>query len=373
MSVEALHLTVLVGTPPVRALSRDALEALTAASVQTPPSGRTGFQLGFDTDRPRVVDELQRLFRFGLDPAVRVVLVVTAAGTPHVLVDGVVTQHQHVPSGRGRTAMTFTGEDLGAVMDLVDATGRPLPSSDSLTQVNTLLAPYAALGVVPVVVPSPIVEFVDPTQKEFKQSGTDYGHITALARRSGHVFYLDPGPAPGTSVAYWGPEVRLPVPQPALTIGGQAANVSALSFTHATQQTALPLLTLHADKVVLQTPLPNVNPFKPPLTAAPQPPARVTRLDEDVSKIGVAQGVLRGLAHAADNADNVSATGQLDVRTYGRLLRARMLVGVRGASLPYDGLYYVNRVSTELRRGRCTQSFGLQRGGAFPNFDRVRV
>ena len=44
---------------PELRLSRDALEALTAASVQTPPSGRTGFQLGFDTDRPRVVDELQ--------------------------------------------------------------------------------------------------------------------------------------------------------------------------------------------------------------------------------------------------------------------------------------------------------------------------
>lgn len=375
MPVRPLHLTVLVGTPPVLTLSRDALDALTSVSVQTPATGRIGFQLAFDTDRPRVVAELQALFQYGLNPAVRVILVATLGGVPSILVDGVVTQHQHVPAPTGRTTLTFTGEDLTVLMDLVDKTGTPLPSSDSLTQVNTLLGPYGALGIAPVVVPSIVVEQVDPTEKEFKQTGTDFAHITSLARRSGYVFYLEPGPVLATSIAYWGPEVRISAPQPALTIGaGLSNNVTSLSFTHATQQKALPIVRVHVDKVsTLTIPLPDVTPFKPLIAGVPQPPGRVTLLDEDASHVGVTQAILRGFASVAQAGDNVSASGQLDVATYGRFLRARQLVGVRGATLPYDGLYFVSRVSTEIRRGSCTQSFSLQRSGAFSNAPRVRV
>jgi hypothetical protein len=369
-----LQLTVLLGTPPVLTLSRDAIDALTGASVQTPASGRAGFQLAFETDKKRVVDELQRKFQFGLNPAVRVILVATLGGVPQVLCDGVVTQHQHAPTSTGRTTITITGEDLTILMDLVDKSSERLPTSDDFTCVNFLLAPYASLGIVPAVIPSPLVDFIDPTTKEFKQTGTDYGHINNLARRVGYTFYLEPGPAPGAAIAYWGPEIRVPIPQPALSVGmGLASNVASLSFTHATQQTAIPLLAIHVDKLPLVLPLPPISPLKPPLTGVPQPPVRVTRLEEDVSKYGVARAVALGLAHAANTADNVTASGQLDVATYGRFLRPRFLVGVRGASLPYDGLYYVSRVSTELRRGRCTQSFSLSRSGAFPNVPAVRV
>lgn len=375
MPVRPLHLTLLVGTPPVQTFSRETLDALTSVSVQTPATGRAGLQLGFETDRRRVVDELQARFQYGLNPAVRVIAVVTLAGVPNVLFDGVVTQHQHVPAPTGRTTLTFTAEDLTVLMDLVDRTGNPLPSGDSLTQVNTLLAPYAALGIAPVVVPAIVTEHVDPSVTEFKQNGTDFAHISERARQTGYVFYLDPGPAPATSVAYWGPEVRVSVPQPALTTGaGRSNNVTQLSFTTSTQQKALPLVRLHVDKTALFTvPIPDANPFKPLIAGVPQPPARVTRLDEDVSHSGVTQGILRGFAHAAQAADNVTASGQLDVTAYGRLLRARQLVGVRGASQPYDGLYFVSRVSTEFRRGACTQSFTLQRSGAFSNSPVVRT
>ena len=48
---------------------------------------------------------------------------------------------------------------------------------------------------------------------------------------------------------------------------------------------------------------------------------------------------------------------------YGRLLRSRLLVGVRGAGLAYDGLYYVNSVTHNLERGEYKQSFSLSRNG----------
>ena len=46
---------------------------------------------------------------------------------------------------------------------------------------------------------------------------------------------------------------------------------------------------------------------------------------------------------------------------YGRLLRSRKLVGVRGAGLPFDGLYYVKSVTHEIERGAYKQSFQLAR------------
>ena len=50
-------------------------------------------------------------------------------------------------------------------------------------------------------------------------------------------------------------------------------------------------------------------------------------------------------------------SGTLDVLRYGRLLKARRLVGVRGAGIAYDGLYYVQSVTSTLKRGEFKQSF----------------
>ncbi len=34
----------------------------------------------------------------------------------------------------------------------------------------------------------------------------------------GYVFYVEPGPAPGTNIAYFGPEIKVGIPQPALNV-----------------------------------------------------------------------------------------------------------------------------------------------------------
>lgn len=57
-----------------------------------------------------------------------------------------------------------------------------------------------------------------------------------------------------------------------------------------------------------------------------------------------------------------SGRGALDVLRYGRMLKARRLVGVRGAGVAYDGLYYVSSVTT-IRRGQFRQNFELTRNG----------
>jgi hypothetical protein len=45
------------------------------------------------------------------------------------------------------------------------------------------------------------------------------------------------------------------------------------------------------------------------------------------------------------------------------VLKARGLVGVRGAGMSYDGLYYVKSVSSMLKRGEFKQNFTLTRNG----------
>jgi hypothetical protein len=69
----------------------------------------------------------------------------------------------------------------------------------------------------------------------------------------------------------------------------------------------------------------------------------------------------------------VSATGSLDVLRYGRVLKARGLVGVRGAGVAYDGLYYVQSVKSSLKRGEFKQSFTLTRNGLISITPRVPV
>jgi hypothetical protein len=51
------------------------------------------------------------------------------------------------------------------------------------------------------------------------------------------------------------------------------------------------------------------------------------------------------------------------VLRYGRMLKARGLVGVRGAGSSYDGLYFVKSVTHQIKPGEYKQSFQLAREG----------
>jgi hypothetical protein len=109
-------------------------------------------------------------------------------------------------------------------------------------------------------------------------------------------------------------------------------------------------------------PIPDINPLQPPLGLIPAPITNL-KLLKYTAKLNAMQAISRGLATAACSQDAVSATGSLDVLRYGRLLKARGLVGVRGAGAAYDGLYFVQSVKTTIRRGDIKQNFTLTRNG----------
>jgi hypothetical protein len=113
-------------------------------------------------------------------------------------------------------------------------------------------------------------------------------------------------------------------------------------------------------KAVLPLPIPPIAPFAPPLGLAVPIPQKVEQL-KDTAKLTPAQALMQGMARGVETADLVSAEGSLDVVRYGQILRARSLVGVRGAGTAFDGLHFVESVTHNFRPGEYKQSFVLKR------------
>jgi len=340
------------------------IEALDEVSVES-GSGDTqsGFELVFRMPKKSPLEILFLLTGGASIPILRVVVAVTVAGATEVLMDGVMTHHEFTTDGATGT-LKVKGKDLTALMDIIPFDGLPYPALPPAGRVLIALAKYAALGCVPLVIPSFLEDLPLPTERIPRQQGTDYAYAKALAHEVGHVFYIDPGPVPGVSKAYWGPEIRLGAPQPALNAGldGAHDNVTSLSFSFDKERKELPIVYIQEpfSKVPIPIPIPDVTPLNPPLGLVPPLPPKITNL-RDTAQLNPLAAVMKGIGYAAQHGDSVFATGQLDVARYGRVLRSRQLVGVRGAGVAYNGLYYVTRVTHRIKRGSYTQSFSLAR------------
>lgn len=363
---EGVRLTLLVGPGVPVPAPPAVMDALASVQV-TSGTDRAGFQLVFDAGPHSPL--LGTMLPAGyLDPIVtRVIVMVTVRGIPQVLIDGVVTR-QEVTPGRepGQSTVTVTGEDLSVLMDLVEMPFMRFPAMSESAQLHAILAKYAVLGIVPAIVPPPVPALRNPAEGYDTQTGTDLQYIRQHASRCGYVFYLEPGPAPGTSVAYFGPDVRVPVPQPALNVNMDAhTNVESLSFSldgTAKKIVVITVLDPATRKLPIPIPLPNVSVLRPPLGARLTPPAKV-EFPADMANLSPAEAAKRALGLLFASSDAITGSGSLDVVRYGRPLRSRLLVGVRGAGIAYDGLYYVNSVTHSLQRGGYKQNFSLSRDG----------
>ena len=221
--------------------------------------------------------------------------------------------------------------------------------------------------------PDPVLFVKDQTRGTEVQSGTDLNYINQLAGETGYVFYLEPGPMPLTSTAYWGPEVRTGLPQPALSVNMDAAgNVESLNFSLDGLMRRQLLVTIQDEntKYPIRVPVPDPDVLKPPL-AARKPPALKTEIVEGTAKMAFPEATRKALGLMGGAADMVSGSGQLDVMRYGHVLKPRRYVAVRGAGKNYDGLYYVTSVTHNIKRGEYKQSFSLVRGGIGSTIERV--
>jgi hypothetical protein len=367
-----VQLSVMMGPVFPVTVPRVVLDALAEVEVTVKDVGTSGFQMTFSIDKQ---SPLQILFLLtgGLPVLfMRVVLVATVNGVANVLIDGVITNNQISPGDKGsNSTLTLTGEDLTAIMNQSNWGGFPFPACPAEARVLLLLAKYAVLGVVPIVIPSVLIDVPLPIDRIPSQKGTDLEYIRHLAHEAGYVFYIDPGPTPGISKAYWGPQIKVGPVQPALSSDMDAyTNVESLAFKFDQQKNRVPLLYVYIEEtgISIPIPIPPITPLNPPLGAIPPMPTNLLPPDlkpfrDDLSKRPVPQAIMMGLAEAAENAEAVSCEGSLDVTRYGGVLQARKLVGVRGAGPAFDGLYYVKSVTHRIKRGSYKQNFTLTRNG----------
>jgi hypothetical protein len=371
--LRGVHLSLMMSTSgPVlpEVVEPSVAEALISAQVTQATEGKSGFSLSFALGKG---SDVRRKFESGyFDPPKRMVGVATVNGMPNVLFDGVIVKHEVVVSNEpGQTRLNVTGEDLTRLLDLVDFSWMfKYPAMPAEARVAIILAKYIPLGMMPLVIPSVNIDVPLPTEYIPSHMGTDLQYVTYLAKSVGYVFYVEPGPMPGQSIAYWGPEIKVGAPQQALIVNTDAAsNVDQLSFTFDGFSKTVYLFLLHNEKlpinIPLPIPIPDVNPLSPPLGPRMPIPLRAEPLT-GMAKYSLPQALMVGLAKAARAAEVISGSGTLNVMRYGRVLKPRRLVEVRGAGLPHDGLHFVRSVTHQIKPGEYKQSFTLSRNAFNP-------
>jgi hypothetical protein len=371
--LKGVNLTLMIGPAVPVPAPQPVVDALTSVQVNS-GRDRSGFQLTFSvgSNSPLVTTMLPAGY---FDPIVtRVLIVVTLNGVPNVIMDGLVTRQEMQPGNEpGKSTLTITGEDLSIAMDLVEIV-LPYPAMPDYATINLALAKYAFLGIVPLVIPPFITDFKPFTEGWMTQTKTDLDYIRSTAQGCGHVFYVEPGPLPGQSIAYFGPDIRIPVPQPALNVNMDAhTNVESLGFSLDGLRKELNIVTILdpiTGKIPIPVPIPEINVFKPPLGARPTPPAKIV-YNRRSATLKITEALKQAVAKGMASSSAISGNGSLDVLRYGRILRARLLVGVRGAGCAYDGLYYVDNVTHNIKHGEYKQNFTLSRDGLISLTPRV--
>ncbi len=373
-----LTLSLLMGPISVDPVPREVIEALTEVSVTVSASGTSGFELKFATSKASAITR-QLLPSGYFDPPRRVVIVATLRNTTTVLMDGVITHQDVVPSDEaGKSALSIKGEDLTRMMDLIDLSGFPFPAMPAEARILLMVAKYTPIyKVIPLVLPSVLIDIEDPLKNIPAQYGTDLTYIRLLAERVGYAFYLQPGPLPGMSMAYWGPKLRaaipfLPTPEPFAIDSDGRSNVESLQFSFDGFKKTLFVVLIKLDSVPVPIPIPvpDVTPLSPPLGTKSPIPLKISPLS-GLAGYSPLQAAGIALAKAADAANVISGGGSLDVMRYGSILNARTIVQVRGAGITYDGDYYVDSVTHSIKPGSYKQRFTLLRnaliaGSGFP-------
>ena len=381
MSLSALQLGLYLGKGfPTRA-PQSIVNAVQQVSVEHgEQAGGQGFSITFRAEQGSLAaQDYALLTEFLLKPGSRVVITVTLNATPQVLMDGIISQIQLSPSqGNQAGTITVTGRDIGMLLDLVDI-NVPVPIPGVTGAVAFLLAKYAPLGLIPEIIP-PMKEVIyAPTERLRFQNGTDLQYLTSLANENGYIFAIKPGPMPGISHAYWGPLVKIGLPQKALSINMEnRTNVESISFDYDALKPVQVYGMIADPEVPVPIPLLSLASINPPPLASQspflvnQPYLKKKRVKyEGTDAIEAYVQTQSSVDQSAESV--VSVSGTLNALRYGDILRAPGIVGLRGAGTAHDGLYYVKTVSHTISKSQYQQSFTLGREALGTLVSKVRV
>src|SRR5829696_4871094 len=355
-----IRLILLLGkTVPLPARA-EVMGGVSKVEVTNDSERGDGFQITFMVGKDKAAD--YGLLKSGaLAQFNRVAIGVAVGAIPAVLIDGIIAHHQLAPSNEpGMSTLTVTGRDLRQVLDLEEKNEKYENQPDFVI-FTRLIGGYGQYGLVPE--PTPTTDVPIELQRIPRQHETDLKFIQRMAERNGFVFYIEPVTF-GVNRAYFGPETRAGIPQPALTGNMDAfSNVNTLSFSQDALAPTGSTGSILEPITKANIPIPSLPSLKiPPLSSSPTPAQREVIL-RDVANQNPTQAAATAVAKATNAPESVRGEGELDTARYGSVLRARGLVGVRGAGLSYDGNYYVRRVKHVITRGAYSQQFTVSREG----------
>ncbi len=379
MSELGVRLNLLIGpTVPIPAPA-PLMEALDGVEVTHQNGKRSGFQITFRTGKgPKMLLDLALMELPLLKPGCRVILTVFMGAFPKVLIDGLIVRSEFKPAQKkgDPTQLILTGEDVSFAMDQEEKNVEHPAQPDTVVALK-IIALYAQYGMIPVVIPPPSLDVPIPTDRTPTQQGTDLQHLQKMAKRYNYVFHVTPGPVPGTNTAYWGPDLRVGIPQAALTVDmGSDTNVESLEFENSAAEATQVRGSVQDRLTGLKLPVVSLPSLKIPFALSPAlANSKVAKIKayRALSGRNIVQAVSDASADSEKTSDVVKGTGELDTARYGGILQSRGVVGVRGVGLRYDGLYYVQSVTHNLTRNSYKQKFEIVREGTISTVPMVPV
>lgn len=367
------HLQLMIGPSVPIPATPDIAEALRSVQVSHNDEGRSGFQMTFEVGRAGLSDIVD--YGLMMNPLLRVfnrvIIIAIFNASPRVLMDGIITHRQLTPGDKpGAATLTLTGEDVSVMMDMKKVRAQH-PAQPEPVIALKLIATYAQYGLIPMVIPPVALDVPNPLQRVPVQEGTDLEYLNEMAQRNGYTFFVIPGPAPFSNIAYWGPPPRIGVIQRALSVNmGPETNVSSVNFQYNGLAPTLVDDLIQDSDLNVSLPVMTFASARPPLVPMPAIPFQLPNLRSSLLQsdsgggLTFAQAYARAQAITDKSVDSVvTAQGELDALRYGDVLYPRALVGLRGAGFTHDGLYYVKSVTHSISRGDYKQKFTLTREG----------
>ncbi|MEH2090301.1 hypothetical protein [Nostoc sp.] len=380
-----IRIKLMIGRPLVpKPAPYEVVDALIDLEVTQQDRDRSAFQMTFSLSKELKKPSDYWLLQEGiLNPPNRIIIQVIVnvkVGVNRslqqpILIDGIITNHQVVPSNKpGESKLIITGEDISVMLDLEDK-NEIYPNVSDSTIVTKLLKAYSKYGLKSDVTNT---RYFTPKKEEqiTTQQSTDLQFIQKLALRNSFVFEIKPDKTPGRNIAYWGEEKQKITPsQPALSMNmGAFTNVdSPINFNFNALEAIKPEASITDEKsgasISIRVP-------KSPGQALAKKPAKSLRTEvlRNTNKLEKILAEKQTESFASRSREiAVTATGEVDTVRYGYVLEVRQLVGVRGVGKSYGGYYYVKQVTHRIKRGEYKQSFTLIREGQGATINRLGV
>jgi hypothetical protein len=176
-----ISISIMIGPGIPIPVPKAVIDALSEIEVTSEAGIAGGFSMVFNFSSRSPLNTLLLLIGEA-GPIIRTIIVVNVNGTPNVLMDGMIEHHQLTPNVQtGESTFTIMGSDLTSVMNYVDFSGLPFPCMPIEARIEFILAKYAILGVIPLVIPRIFYDIPIITENIPAQKGNDLQYITQLA------------------------------------------------------------------------------------------------------------------------------------------------------------------------------------------------